>query len=77
MRASLSDEARATLTRRAEEALAHEGVARIRLGYDMLVKLKVDEFLLEARYEDSHPASEAATSEAKPTSRASAAPGKP
>jgi hypothetical protein len=45
MRASLSDEVRATLKRRAEEALASAGVARTRLGYDMLVKLKLDERL--------------------------------
>jgi cellulose biosynthesis protein BcsQ len=45
MRASLSDDALATLKRRAEEALATDGGARMRLGYEVLVKLKVDEFL--------------------------------
>ena len=34
-----------TLRRRAEEALAADGVARTRLGYEVLVKLKVEEFL--------------------------------
>jgi hypothetical protein len=33
------------LTRRAEEALTAEGMERTRLGYDMLVKLKLDELL--------------------------------
>jgi hypothetical protein len=44
-RASLSDEALAALRHRAEEALAADGVARTRLGYEMLVKLKVDELM--------------------------------
>jgi hypothetical protein len=30
---------------RAEEALAEDGVERARLGYDVLVKLKMDELL--------------------------------
>jgi hypothetical protein len=30
---------------RAEEALAADGVPRMRLGYELLVKLKVDELL--------------------------------
>jgi hypothetical protein len=30
-------------------------VDRTRLGYDVLVKLKRDQLLLEARYEDGHP----------------------
>ena len=37
----------------------------------MFVKLKVDELLLERRYEGDHPTSEATTPEATPTSRAS------
>jgi hypothetical protein len=45
MRASLSDEALATLRHRAEEALAADGVARTRLGYEVLVKLKMDDLL--------------------------------
>jgi plasmid replication initiation protein len=45
MRAALSGEALAALKHRAEEALATEGVARTRLGYEVLVKLKIDEFL--------------------------------
>jgi hypothetical protein len=49
MRASLSDEPRATLTRQAEDVLAREGVARARLGYDILVKRTLDE-LLEREY---------------------------
>jgi hypothetical protein len=44
-RAALSDEALATLKCRAEEALAADGVARTRLGYDVLVKLKMEELL--------------------------------
>jgi hypothetical protein len=44
-RAALSDEALATLKHRAEEALAADGVARTRLGYEVLVKLKMDELL--------------------------------
>jgi hypothetical protein len=37
------------LRHRAEEALAADGVPRTRLGYEVLVKLKVDE-LLEREY---------------------------
>jgi hypothetical protein len=59
------------LRRRAEEALAADGVPRTHLGYDLLVKLKLDELLLETRYEGGHPASEAATPEATLTSPAS------
>jgi hypothetical protein len=44
-RAALADEALAALRRRAEEALAADGVARTRLGYEVLVKLKMDELL--------------------------------
>lgn len=44
-RASLSDEALAALRHRAEEALATDGVARTRLGYEVLVKLKLDDLL--------------------------------
>jgi hypothetical protein len=44
-RAALSDEALAGLRQRAEEALAAEAVDRTRLGYEVLVKLKVDDFL--------------------------------
>jgi hypothetical protein len=44
-RASLSNEALATLRHRAEEALAADGVERTRLGYEVLVKLKLDELL--------------------------------
>jgi hypothetical protein len=46
-RAALSDGALAALKRSAEEALAADGVARTRLGYDVLVKLKVEELLEE------------------------------
>jgi hypothetical protein len=49
MRATLSDEALAALKRRAEEALATDGVEHTHLGYDVLVKLKRDE-LLEREY---------------------------
>jgi hypothetical protein len=45
LRASLPDDRLATLRRHSEEALATEGVARTRLGYEVLVKLKVDELL--------------------------------
>jgi hypothetical protein len=48
-RAVLSDEVLATLRHRAEEALVTDGVARTRLGYEVLVKLKMDE-LLEREY---------------------------
>jgi hypothetical protein len=44
-RAALPDEALAALRHRTEEALAADGVDRTRLGYEMLVKLKVDELL--------------------------------
>ena len=47
-RAALSDEALAVLRQRAEEALATDGVARTRLGYDVLVKLKMDDLLEQA-----------------------------
>jgi phosphoglycolate phosphatase-like HAD superfamily hydrolase len=45
IRAMLPEDILTTLRHRAEEALATEGVARTRLGYEVLVKLKVDEFL--------------------------------
>jgi hypothetical protein len=45
LRAGLSDEALETLRHRAEEALSTEGVEHTHLGYEVLVKLKVDEFL--------------------------------
>jgi hypothetical protein len=44
-RAALPDEALATLRHRAEEALAADGVECTRLGYEVLVKLKLDELL--------------------------------
>jgi hypothetical protein len=47
-RTMLSDEALAVLRQRAEEALATDGVARMRLGYEVLVKLKMDELLEQA-----------------------------
>jgi hypothetical protein len=49
MRATLPEDVLVALQRRAEEALANDGVARTRLGYDVLVKLKLDE-LLEREY---------------------------
>jgi hypothetical protein len=48
MRASLSDEALATVRHRAEETLATDGVERMRLGYEVLVKLKIDDLLEQA-----------------------------
>ena len=45
MRASLSDEALATLKHRAEKALATNGAECTRLGYNVLVKLKIDDLL--------------------------------
>ena len=45
IRAGLPEEALVTLRHRAEEALATEGVTRTHLGYEVLVKLKVDELL--------------------------------
>jgi hypothetical protein len=53
-RAALSDAELATLKHRAEEALAADGVAHTRLGYEVLVKLKMDELLLEARGMGGH-----------------------
>jgi hypothetical protein len=47
IRARLPEDVLATLRHRAQEALATEGVARTHLGYEVLVKLKVDEFLEE------------------------------
>jgi hypothetical protein len=49
VRTSLSDTALETLRCRAEAALTAEGVQRTRLGYDVLVKLKMDD-LLEREY---------------------------
>jgi hypothetical protein len=49
IRAALPADMLASLKRRAEAALAHDGVARMRLGYEMLVKLKMDD-LLERDY---------------------------
>jgi hypothetical protein len=48
IRASMPEDQLATLRRHAEEALAAEGVARTRLGYEMLARLKVDELLEQA-----------------------------
>jgi hypothetical protein len=48
-RASLPHDVLETLRHRAEEALAADGVARTRLGYEVSVKLKMDE-LLEREY---------------------------
>jgi hypothetical protein len=45
IRAALSDAALATLRHRAEEALAADGVARTRLGYEVLVKFTMDDLL--------------------------------
>jgi hypothetical protein len=45
IRATLPKDVLITLRRRAEEVLAMQGVARTHLGYEVLVKLKVDEFL--------------------------------
>jgi hypothetical protein len=60
MRASLSDAELATLRHRAEEALAADGVARTQLGYDVLVKLKLDDLLLEERGTGGHAGRDAA-----------------
>jgi hypothetical protein len=49
IRATLPEDILVTLRHRAQEALATEGVARTHLGYEVLVKLKVDE-LLEQEY---------------------------
>jgi hypothetical protein len=45
VRVSLPEDTLATLRHRAEEALAADGVERTRLGYEVLVKLKVDDLL--------------------------------
>jgi hypothetical protein len=70
-RAALPEETLVILKHRAEKALTADGVARTYLGYDLLVKLTLDELLLETRDEGGHPASEAATPEATRTSPAS------
>jgi hypothetical protein len=44
-RAALSDKALAALRQHAEDTLAADGVDRTRLGYEVLVKLKVDDLL--------------------------------
>jgi hypothetical protein len=45
IRATLPEDTLAALRHRAEEALANDGVERTHLGYDVLVKLKVDDLL--------------------------------
>ena len=45
IRASLPADTLEALRRRAEEALATDGTDRPRLGYDVLVKIKLDELL--------------------------------
>jgi hypothetical protein len=45
MRAPLPADTLATLRRRAEEALANDGTDSMRLGYDVLVKMKMDKLL--------------------------------
>jgi hypothetical protein len=45
LRAALPADTLEALRRRAEEALATDGTDRTRLGYDVLVKMKMDEFL--------------------------------
>jgi hypothetical protein len=45
IRAMLPEDVLATLRHRAQESLATEGVTRTRLGYEVLVKLKLDELL--------------------------------
>jgi hypothetical protein len=49
IRAALPEGVLTTLRRRAKEILATEGVVRTHLGYEVLVKLKIDE-LLEQEY---------------------------
>jgi Asp-tRNA(Asn)/Glu-tRNA(Gln) amidotransferase A subunit family amidase len=61
MHALLSDAELAALKRRAEETLAADRVARTRLGYDVLVKLKADDLLeqesvpMPVRADGAHP----------------------
>jgi hypothetical protein len=45
LRTSLPADMLESLRRRAEEALANDGTDRTRLGYDVLVKMKMDELL--------------------------------
>jgi hypothetical protein len=45
LRAALPEDTLASLKHRAEEALAKDGVERTRLGYDVLVKMKLDDLL--------------------------------
>jgi hypothetical protein len=49
--AALSDRVLETLRSRAEEALATEGVEPTCLGYNVPVKLSLDELLEQERYE--------------------------
>jgi hypothetical protein len=62
MRDSLSNEALTALKHRAEEALATDGLARTRLGYEVLVKLTIDDLLelegvqIPASADGAHPA---------------------
>jgi hypothetical protein len=59
IQALLSDRALETLRDRAKETLATGGVERTRLGYDVLVKPKVDELLdqesIQIAVEDDQP----------------------
>ena len=77
---------RVALKRRAEEALANDGVARPRLGYDILVKMTI-EALLERAYlsalarDDRHTpdtvVAAAGTCEGAGLTRPAGAPGEP
>jgi hypothetical protein len=53
-RTALPEDTLAALKHRAEAALATDGVEHTRLGYEVLVKLKRDELLLEARGMGGH-----------------------
>ena len=66
IRAALPEDTLTTLRHRAEGVLATEGVSRMHLGYEVLVKLKVDEFLEQeywptGMYPDDGPAGTATT----------------
>jgi hypothetical protein len=54
----LSDAALAALRRHAEKELARNGTARTYLGYNVLVKIKIDELILNDLRGDDLPRSE-------------------
>jgi hypothetical protein len=58
IRATLPEEKLEALRHRAEEELARNGTSRTHLGYNVLVKIKIDELILNDLREDGVPRSE-------------------